>query len=692
VPESFDPYFEWLGIESGGRPPHHYCLLGLECRESNPEAIARAADAAMARLRRVRPGARLAEWSRLLDQLRAVKVCLLNPASKAAYDASLADPPSAASSGPHEPVLATPPTDSAAATTVEERPGSPFPVGYSQPPTYAAPGAAASPPPTVVPVSQAEPLLAEFIPAFCGAAVPAAGAGETPAPQVIFGHPPSTPAPAESWTGPLIAGLLVLIVGVGGALGYVLYQRGTPAHIGNTTDVAQYTAATSQSPATPAQQPTPPTELLLRKKVDAAPRRVISDGDTFNFNDKKRGETPRLPSTDFTATETTKVTQNPAPQPEPPKSEPAQPNPEAEKPKPTVDAKKTAAFVRAVIEARTAMSERDLASARKHLKTAAANAQSPEDAGQIDRLDTMVENLTQFWNGIRVSAAKLQPTEEIVINNEPIVVVESGRDYLTVRAAGRIRRYQVETMPTPLVRAIVDQSFGKDAGSKAIIGTFLAVDPDGNRALAKKYWQEAAKAGIDSEKLLHELDGTASAGPAAGPKLDPPTDKARLDAAGQAVRDKFKSQYDAATSLVKKAELARELLARAPGTENGDARFVMFREAKDLAVAAGQPALACDVVDQLARHYTVDPLGLKAAVLEEGGKNARGLSSQRDIAQRTLALVEQAVGEGRLDEAGRLAAVALDAARKSNNAMLMRQATVAGQQIQTLQKQGGKKK
>ena len=101
--------------------------------------------------------------------------------------------------------------------------------------------------------------------------------------------------------------------------------------------------------------------------------------------------------------------------------------------------------------------------------------------------------------------------------------------------------------------------------------------------------------------------------------------------------------------------------------------------------------MACEVVDQLARHYTVDPLGLKAAVLEEVGKNARGLSSQRDITQWALALVDEAINQQRLEEAGRLAAVALEAARKCNSATLMRQATAADQQVQTLQKEGGKK-
>ena len=87
--DTFDPYSEWLGIEGGPRPPDHYRLLGLKQFESDPESIARAADAAMAKVRRVRPGAHLAEWSQLLDHIGATKACLLDPPSRQAYDEGL---------------------------------------------------------------------------------------------------------------------------------------------------------------------------------------------------------------------------------------------------------------------------------------------------------------------------------------------------------------------------------------------------------------------------------------------------------------------------------------------------------------------------------------------------------------------------------------------------------------------------
>ncbi|RMG02630.1 MAG: hypothetical protein D6741_03415, partial [Planctomycetota bacterium] len=87
--DSFDPYVQWLGIRDPERPPNHYRLLGLELFESDPEVIANAADRQMAYVRMFQNGPRAAESQRILNEIAAAKVCLLNPERKAAYDAQL---------------------------------------------------------------------------------------------------------------------------------------------------------------------------------------------------------------------------------------------------------------------------------------------------------------------------------------------------------------------------------------------------------------------------------------------------------------------------------------------------------------------------------------------------------------------------------------------------------------------------
>ena len=86
---SFDPYRKWLGIPPKDQPPNHYRLLGIELFESDPDVISNAADARMAHIRTFQTGP-YSEWSqKLLNEIAAAKVCLLNPEKKAEYDAQL---------------------------------------------------------------------------------------------------------------------------------------------------------------------------------------------------------------------------------------------------------------------------------------------------------------------------------------------------------------------------------------------------------------------------------------------------------------------------------------------------------------------------------------------------------------------------------------------------------------------------
>lgn len=89
VTEEFDPYRKWLGIPAQDRPPHHYRLLGIEPFESDPEVICNATDARMAQIKTFQTGRHSDHSQRLLNELAAAKVCLLNPAKKAEYDRGL---------------------------------------------------------------------------------------------------------------------------------------------------------------------------------------------------------------------------------------------------------------------------------------------------------------------------------------------------------------------------------------------------------------------------------------------------------------------------------------------------------------------------------------------------------------------------------------------------------------------------
>ncbi|MCI0357611.1 MAG: hypothetical protein L0211_03885 [Planctomycetaceae bacterium] len=122
--DTFDPYREWLGIEPHELPADHYRLLGLARFESDVAKIAAVADERMARVRSFQVGPRGRFTQRLLNELSTAKVCLLTPATKAAYDAALSHALSAALAPRqmHPPVPPVTPPPIAATAAADETP------------------------------------------------------------------------------------------------------------------------------------------------------------------------------------------------------------------------------------------------------------------------------------------------------------------------------------------------------------------------------------------------------------------------------------------------------------------------------------------------------------------------------------------------------------------------------------------
>ena len=87
--DKFDPYYQWLGIPPKDQPPSHYRLLGVEEFESNSNVIEAAAERQSTYLHEVSMGPNIKESQKLLNEVAAAKICLLNAEKKAAYDAEL---------------------------------------------------------------------------------------------------------------------------------------------------------------------------------------------------------------------------------------------------------------------------------------------------------------------------------------------------------------------------------------------------------------------------------------------------------------------------------------------------------------------------------------------------------------------------------------------------------------------------
>ncbi|MGH7137897.1 MAG: hypothetical protein ACREHD_19275, partial [Pirellulales bacterium] len=87
--DSFDPYRVWLGIPPESRPPTHYELLGISPSETEAAAINAAVVRQSSYVRNFQIGKNAADANRILNEIAAAKVCLLDPAKRANYDAEI---------------------------------------------------------------------------------------------------------------------------------------------------------------------------------------------------------------------------------------------------------------------------------------------------------------------------------------------------------------------------------------------------------------------------------------------------------------------------------------------------------------------------------------------------------------------------------------------------------------------------
>ena len=181
------------------------------------------------------------------------------------------------------------------------------------------------------------------------------------------------------------------------------------------------------------------------------------------------------------------------------KEEPAPP-PAADNPA------KRQAYAKAVAGVRSALWRRDMAAAKRFFHRAKENQQSPADQTEIDRLDVILDNMDQFWKALSDACGSLQVGDELEIGEDRVAVVECSRDGLMIHMYGRQQRYHIQTLPLPVIKCLVDRSLRATPGSKVIVGTFLAMDKEGDRNRARVLWEDAAKRGESlGRDLLPEL-------------------------------------------------------------------------------------------------------------------------------------------------------------------------------------------
>jgi hypothetical protein len=178
--------------------------------------------------------------------------------------------------------------------------------------------------------------------------------------------------------------------------------------------------------------------------------------------------------------------------------------------------------------------------------------------------------------------------------------------------------------------------------------------------------------------LIAELDSGASD----GDKLPPAPQGAKLKEAEEAIKKEYRRLYSRADVQSYQKELAAKLMAAA-GNEADDEvkRFVMFREARDLAATAGDLRMATAAIEKMAGFYEVDLLKMKIEMLRKAAAGAKGPQQYRDVVLLCLNLADEARRTRRTSDAKEALAIAAEAARNSKSRALIQQAAEAEEKL-----------
>jgi hypothetical protein len=167
------------------------------------------------------------------------------------------------------------------------------------------------------------------------------------------------------------------------------------------------------------------------------------------------------------------------------------------------------------------------------------------------------------------------------------------------------------------------------------------------------------------------------------PRHAPPSG-AELKQAEEIVRDLFKAEYAKKTSAAK-VDLARKMFDLGRQTKDDPAgRFVLYREARDLAASGGELDLAYRAIDELAREYAINPATMKSVVLSELSLTARTPEELKGAAAAFLQLADEALESEDYAGAERAAGNAVQMARRAKDIPLVAKANAKAKECAEL--------
>jgi hypothetical protein len=151
---------------------------------------------------------------------------------------------------------------------------------------------------------------------------------------------------------------------------------------------------------------------------------------------------------------------------------------------------------------------------------------------------------------------------------------------------------------------------------------------------------------------------------------------ARLKEAEKTIKDLFKQEYAAKAPADRRA-LAKTLFEQGNrASDDVAARWVLYREAQELAAQSGDPRLAVSAVDAASTVFDVDRLALLSGVLATVAKAVKTPEDASAAAKLHLGMADDLVGVDEFEQAEKAAATALALAKRGNDPVVATRASI----------------
>ena len=160
---------------------------------------------------------------------------------------------------------------------------------------------------------------------------------------------------------------------------------------------------------------------------------------------------------------------------------------------------------------------------------------------------------------------------------------------------------------------------------------------------------------------------------------------AALDEALKLVKDVYGDEHAKAESSEEKTAFAEKLLQTAKATNQGTANhYALLRVAWDVATQAGDAKVAMQIAEAITSAYEVNVLNAKVATVKTVAGFVRSSTQNTALATVALEVVDEAVASDDYNSATELTGIALAAARKAQDWLLVKRIVARDKAIEQM--------